>query len=160
MAENPYLKDGRLADVIAAITTLGNYRYYKLSFETAAKRIANRPEDASKWAAIFREHPEFFRISEEDQKVSLVWRRQNPKRYHTKSLTEISRAEFDALDKDAKDRISRKPLEPSEISALINVAINLNERALEKNKAAKWWVPILSAVLGFIGALVGAYIGK
>lgn len=73
----PYLKPNRLVNVIAAITTLANYRFYKLSFEKVAERISNQPGDADRWQKILSEHPEFFRISGDgnNRKVSLVWRR-------------------------------------------------------------------------------------
>jgi hypothetical protein len=80
MSKNPYLKPGRLSEVIAAITALGAYRYYKLTFAGSAERITDRPDEAERWGKIFREHPEFFRVSQEGSLVSLVWRRQHPKR--------------------------------------------------------------------------------
>jgi hypothetical protein len=114
MPDNPYLKEGRLADVIAAITALGNYRYYKLSFEKCAEQISNKPDDAQRWGALFAEHPEFFRINPVDQKASLVWRRQHPKRYDPRRAIEVTREEYDALEPARRDRLSRRPLEPSE----------------------------------------------
>ena len=97
MTKNPYLMPGRLSDVIAAITALGTYRYYKLSFDACAERIANRPDEAEHWGRIFTEHPEFFRVNEEGKTASLVWRRQHPKRFDAKRFVEISREVFEAL---------------------------------------------------------------
>ncbi|MBO6579300.1 MAG: hypothetical protein JJ871_16850 [Thalassospira sp.] len=160
MQNEPYLKDGRLADVIAAITALGNFRYYKLPLSSAAERIANSPDQVSKWEKVFREHPEFFRISGDIAKVCLVWRRQYPKLYDTNTANEITRAAYDDLDIEGRKAISRKPLNASEITALINIATDLHAHSLERAKARKWWIPIATASLGFLGALVGALIGS
>jgi hypothetical protein len=48
-SRNPYLKPQRLADVIAAITAMGNYWYYKLSFSEWADRIGNDRQKADYW---------------------------------------------------------------------------------------------------------------
>ena len=61
--QNPDLKKDRLADVIAAITTLGTYKYYKLDFAGWADRISGPTKDAAYWENIFREHSEFFRVN-------------------------------------------------------------------------------------------------
>jgi len=166
--KNPYLKLNRLADVIAAITTLANYRYYKLSFESVAERISNKPNDADKWKGILSEHPEFFRVVNHGvkQKVSLVWRRQYPKRFDTQTSEEVSYEEWVAYDKkwqaDGKPlpcRISRHPLKSNETTALINVAINMHERAIQAQQANRWWVPVFTGVLSFIGAALGIVAG-
>lgn len=156
MSANPYLKKGRLPDVIAAITALGNYRYYKLSFEKCAERISNDPSASKKWEQIFREHPEFFRVTENH--ASLVWRRQLPKLFDPKKMDEITRDQFEKLEKGAKDKITRKPLEAEQINALINTATDLHQRALDQQTASRYWIPIVTAVLAFIGAVVGALI--
>jgi hypothetical protein len=153
--QSPYLIEGRLADVIAAITALGNYKYYKLSFEGWAERISGLARRADYWEKIFRQHPEFFRIDTEDRKVSLVWRRQYPKNYNVDSQTSISPSE---LNKYAEDRMSRRPLEANEVTSLIAVAVDLHERALDQQKASKWWVTIAAGILSFAGALLGAYL--
>jgi hypothetical protein len=155
--QNPYLKDGRLAEVIAAITALANYRFYKLSFKAAAERISNDPENAKRWANIFKEHPEFFRVS--GDKVSLVWRRQNPKTFDTQSHSEITLIEFSAMEAEKKEKISRRPLNPEETTALIDVAVRLHERAIENKRIGRWWIPVLSAILAFLGAIFGAFLG-
>lgn len=152
---NPYLKSGRLADVIAAITALGTYRYYKLSYNGCAERISNDPNGGDRWGEIFSEHPEFFRTSAEEQRASLVWRRQHPKCYHPQRSIELSRDECDALTTAERSALSRRPLQPSEVTALITTAINLHERALEQSKASKWWVPLVPGGLAFIGSALG-----
>jgi len=159
VGKNPYLTEGRLADVIAAITALANYRYYKISFEKAAEKIANIPEEANKWEIVLKEHPEFFRIS--GNTVSLVWRRQYPKLYDTKLDKEITRQQFKELSRKQRDfTISRRPLNTAETTALIDVAIRLHERAIEDMRVKFWWIPLLSAVLAFVGALTGVFFAK
>jgi hypothetical protein len=155
LMRDPYLTPGRLPDVIAAITALGTYRYYKLSFEACAERIPNRPDEAERWGEILGEHPEFFRVNKQANTASLVWRRQNPKRFDPRRSVEITREEFDALTPQQQAETSRRPLSPSEITALINVAVNLHERALEHQKAARWWIPIVTSAMAFVGALFG-----
>jgi hypothetical protein len=159
MPKNPYLTPGRLPDVIAAITALGVYRYYKLTFDGCAERIADRPDEAERWGRILEQHPEFFRVNKEAQTASLVWRRQNPKRYDPKRSIEITREEFEALSPEERAKTSRRPLDASEITSLISVAVNLHERALEQQKAGRWWVPIATSVLAFLGALIGTLLG-
>lgn len=152
---NPYLKAGRLADVIAAITALGNYPYYKLSFEKWAEKIVNDPGQAEKWQSVFAEHPEFFRIS--NDRASLVWRRQFRKLFHTKQMVEISREQFDALTDVEKDRISRRPLSSDELGTLIETTVNLHQRALEQKVASRYWIPLATALLAFLGGLIGGW---
>ncbi len=153
--KNPYLKAGRLADVIAAITALGNYPYYKLSFDKWAEKIVNDPGQAGKWQLVFAEHPEFFRIS--DDKASLVWRRQFRKLFHTKQMKEVAREEFDVLTSEEKARISRRPLSSAELSTLIETTVNLHQRALEQKVASRYWIPLVTASLAFLGGLIGAW---
>ncbi|MCB1501887.1 MAG: hypothetical protein KDK07_19240 [Bauldia sp.] len=152
---NPYLVPGRLSNVIAAITALGKYRYYKLDYEQCAERISNRPQDAHLWAKIFSEHPEFFRIVESESKASLVWRRQFIKNFDPKTGLELTRADVDALSAEDRSRLSRRPLNETELKSLIAVAVDLHKQALEEARAKRWWVPILIGALAFLGALVG-----
>lgn len=153
---SPYLKENRLADVIAAITTLATYKFYKLDFPGWADRISGSENRAAHWEQVFREHPEFFRISSADNKASLVWRRQYPRTYNVDTGVEEAKPEGQKyLD---GERYSRRPLEPTEITALISTAVNLHSRAVEQSNSARWWLPILIAVLAFAGSLVGGVI--
>lgn len=161
MPTNPYLKDGRLSEVIAAITALGNYRYYKLDYEKCAERIANRPQDADHWGSVLSEHPEFFRVDSIGKRASLVWRRQNPKSFDPRRFRELTAPEFSKLSTEQKNSLSRRPLAPAEITALIGVAVNLHDRALEQHKAKNWWLPIVfTAGLAFLGAILGGQVSN
>ncbi len=150
---SPYLKEGRLADVIAAITALGLYKFYKLSFAGWAERIGGDDGDAERWQAVFRDHPEFFRINPDGDKASLVWRRQQPQNYDVDGNVCVDKKT--ALDKPGGLRLSRKPLEPSEVSALIALAVDMHDRALEQSKASRWWIPIVTGALAFAGGVAG-----
>ena len=155
--DNPYLKENRLGDVIAAITTLGLYKFYKISFVGWADRITGSKEDVDRWRSVFEDHPEFFRINPERDKASLVWRRQLPRLYDV-DLGESVDPAMSAEEK-AKRRLSRNPLTPSEVSALVSLAVEMHERALEQSKASRWWIPVATGILAFIGTLSAAAIG-
>lgn len=152
--KSPYLKPRRLADVIAGITALGTYKFYKLDVDRWADRITGSSTEAAYWRAVFEEHPEFFRFASDKRKVSLVWRRQFPRNFNVDAEPEeLPDHEVDGLE---ESRVSRRPLNPTEVTELISVAIRLHDRALEQQKAGNWWIPLAAAVLSFIGALVGS----
>jgi len=155
---SPYLKPRRLGDVIAGITALGTYKFYKLDVERWADRITGAASDGPYWRGVFEEHPEFFRFASDRRKVSLVWRRQFPRNFNVdEEPEEFADHEVDGLE---ESRTSRRPLSPSEVTELIGVAIQLHDRALEQQKAGNWWIPLVAAVLAFLGALLGALLAN
>jgi hypothetical protein len=157
---SPYLSDpNRLSDVIAAIQAMAAYKFYKLPFSGWADRISADEGQSEKWKNIFLEHPEFFRLDGDRQRASLVWRRQFPKRFEVDDEKIISSAEFYALTKEQKDRVSRIPLNSGDIKMLVDTAVNLHSRALEHQKDKRWWVALSSAAGGLVGAIIGALAG-
>ena len=157
--ESPYLSSHtRLADVIAAIQAMGTYKFYKLDFRGWAKRISGDPENYQYWKNIIEEHPEFFRLDENRSKASLVWRRNYQRTYHVDENKELSRGECNDLpDNIRKERISRLPLTSSDISVLIETAVNLHSRALEKQNSENWWK---SPSIGLAGVVIGGLMTK
>lgn len=155
---SPYIKNPeRLGDVIAAIQAMAVFREYKLSFEGWSDRITGSKENGPHWETIFRQHPEFFRLDGRQKKASLVWRRQYPRRFHIVLEKILSKEEILALPEDDQDdKISRAPLTPSDINALIKVAIDLHSRALESKKDSRWWIPVAAAIGSLLGAIGGA----
>lgn len=108
--DSAYIRvQGRLADVVAAINAMSIYRFYKLDFKGWSDRISGTEEGAAHWERVFKDHPEFFRLDSSQSKVSLVWRRQKPKRYNVDTGETISRQEYRDLDEQLKKRISRVP---------------------------------------------------
>ena len=156
--KSPYLKPQRLPDVIAAITALGTYKFYKLDVDRWADRITGSADRAGPWRTVFEEHPEFFRYASDRKKVSLVLRRQFPRNYNVDAEPEeFPDHEVDGL---TESRISRRPLSPAELTELVGFAIRLHDSSLEQQKATTWWTPLATAVLSLVGVLLGAYVSQ
>jgi hypothetical protein len=156
-AASPYLAEpGRLGDVIAAIQAMATYKFYKLSHEAWADRIAADQGQGAKWRRVFEQHPEFFRLDSARERASLVWRRQFPKRFDVDALRVLTNEEYAVLTEAQRLRVSRVPLSASDIKTLVDTAVNLHSRALEHQKDRRWWVALASAVGGLIGAVLGA----
>ena len=156
MNKSPYLKNHeRLADVIAAIQTMGTYKYYKLTFAKWSDRISGDESNADCWKQVFLDHPEFFRLDSARERASLVWRRQHQKRFNVDTESKITKEEYFELNDSEKKRISRNPLTSDEIATLVNTAIDLHSRALEGEKDSRWWI---TGAIGLIGVLLGALI--
>ncbi|EAR27618.1 hypothetical protein PTD2_17390 [Pseudoalteromonas tunicata D2] len=147
-----------MADVIAAIQVMATYKFYKADFSAWAKRIEGNESKGEYWKKIFEEHPEFFRLGGERKKASLVWRRSYQKLYDVELEEKISRDKFKSLTQEEKKRISRIPLEDSDISTLINTAINLHTRELDQKKDSRWWIAAISGFSGMLGAIIGTLI--
>jgi len=151
-SKSPYITNpNRLADVNSAIQVMGVYKFYKLDFKGWADRITGDEKQAEYWEKIFGQHPEFFRLDAERKKASLVWRRNYPKRFDVDKEQKITKEEFYKLTDEQKARISRDPLTNSDISTLINTAINLHSRALEYKKDKRWWI---AGIMGIIGVVI------
>ncbi|NML60709.1 N-carbamoyl-L-amino acid amidohydrolase [Massilia sp. RP-1-19] len=157
---SPYLADPqRLSDVIAAIQAMATYKFYKLSFEEWADRMSADKSQAGKWKVVFLEHPEFFRLDSARVRASLVWRRQFPKRYDVDEERVLTAAEYRILPLEQQARVSRVPLSPSDIKALVDTAVNLHSRALEHRKDKRWWVALAGAAGGLLGSVIGTLVG-
>jgi ribosomal protein S15P/S13E len=158
-SNSPYLSPNRLADVIAAFQAMSTYKFYKLTFTGWADRISADTEQGERWKRIFKEHPEFFRLDSAPEKASLVWRRQFPRQFHVDLGRALTDQEYQALPPADYVRISRNPLQPSDIKTLIDTAVNLHSRALEHKKDQRWWIPLVVAVVSALGALLGSLLG-
>lgn len=157
MFDSPYLiNDTRLGDVIAALQAMGSYKFYKLEFAKWSDRISGDENKADHWKKVFEEHPEFFRLDSGREKASLVWRRQHQKLFNVDTEVKITRNEYKVLSNGDKERISRTPLSSDELGMLVQTAIELHSRALQRKQDARWWIPVaVPAVSALIGVILG-----
>ena len=137
--KSPYLKDGRLADVIAGLQILGSYKWASREAASWASKLDDDSK-TEKWREIFTEHPEFFRINGEW--ASLRWRHALDKDYDPENEIIVKRQDTKGL--------TRRPLDPAQIEALINTAVELHNRAIEHEKERRWLTPILFSFLGIV----------
>jgi hypothetical protein len=163
--KSPYLKDPRrLPDVIAAVQLIAAAQRPERKISDWTKELSGdeKEEEIERWTAVFNEHPEFFLVyrvkGEPDLKAALRVRYTN-KLYDAIAHKEYTQEEKDKLEKTARDRLTTKPLSGEMITAMTNTAIALHASAVAELSARRWWVAVLTAALGFVGAVLGSYIG-
>ncbi len=160
MAKSPYIAhSNRLADVIAAIQAMAVYKFHMCGFDRWAESISGDRSKGNYWKKVFEEHPEFFRLDTTRTMASLVWRRHLPKRFHVDRGSALTDEELKALGTEEQERVSRSPLSPPDIKALVDTAINLHSRAVDMQREGRWWIPLASSAIGgLVGAVVGIWL--
>ena len=146
---SPYLIDNRLADILAAIPVLATYKWATRTPEKWAESLGH-PVSASSWLEVFRQHPEFFRINDEG-KVTSRWRHGYDRNISVSIGRELSADELQTLpdDQEKKD-LTRRPLEATQIEALLKTAIELHARGIAHVQEKRWLTPLLFALLGTV----------
>ncbi len=158
---DPYLKQGRLQDVLAALQVIASAERPERKIKDWAFELDRNaePRTIAKWTSVFQEHPEFFVTyqlpGESDLKAALRVRYVF-KTFDSKTGNEYSPAEIAALPKEQRYALTTKPLAGDQIQGLASIAIALHTRALEELQASRWWIPLIAALLGFVGALIGS----
>ena len=154
MKRNPYLKDYRLADVIAALQIMGTYPWAKRTVDSWTKKLGKH-KSGENWKGVFEDHPEFFSL--DGEWASLRWRFGYDRTYDVHERKELTEEEIKALDEDEKNRITRKPLASEQIETLIKSAIELHSSAIAHEQEKRWLTPLLFVLLGIIlGAILQA----
>jgi len=150
-----YLKDGRLADVLAAIQLMAarerpQAEIKKWAEELSGSEVGEREVD--RWTAVFEEHPEFFVMYKlkGDVKAALRLRYTN-KFYDPRINKTYTPEETDELSTERRWALTTKPLKTDSISTMMNAAIELHHRAVEELMARRWWVPVLPPFSVFSG---------
>jgi len=153
---SPYLSNSsRLADVLAAIQVMGSYPWATRQ-EARWQEKLGAPLSADSWTVLFREHPEFFRINDEDG-ITLRWRHGYDKTFRPSELRELSSTELDGLSPEQRKELTRKPLTEGQIETLLKTAIELHTRAVAYAQERRWLTPLLFALLGVVlGAILQA----
>lgn len=128
----PYTNPNRLADVMALIQVLALHKYGERSDKGLKDEMQGSPRSGSTWKEIAQQHPEFFRVNEEVRLgVSLVARYVLPKEE------------------------GKRELSPDFISTLLQTAINLHDRQMDRAYHWKIYVPIIVAITAGAFTLFG-----
>jgi hypothetical protein len=128
MAQSNYLKSNRLADILALIQVLALDRLGHRSESGLEVELQGVPKSALTWKVIAKDHPEFFRVgNDEKADISLIAR-------HVIELNE--------------NNIRELPWEL--IKQLLDTALSLYN--IEKENANWWriWIPVLAAITAAI----------
>ena len=146
-ARSPYLNPGRLEKVLAAIQILGSYDWASCEASLWAEKLETL-QKSEDWASLFKEHPEFFRVSR-DGWVSLRWRHGYDRIYSVTAHKELTSGEIAALSvKPDVEKLTRRPLTPEQVAGLMKTAIELHGRAIAQEQELRWLTPFLFPILG------------
>jgi hypothetical protein len=132
---SPYLIPGRLADVLALIQVLALDTHVHRSDEGVSGSLQGPPASAESWTAIAVGHPEFFRVAlTGEHALSLIVR-------HVSSST------------------GGRELTAEYTSKLMELAVEMHDRALRRSERWQAWLPVLTALVGGGFALLAVYLG-
>jgi len=131
---NAYLKDGRLADVLALIQVLAREKWAKRTEEGIVGTLQRKPHSASTWIAVSLEHAELFRVLDpEDSTAS------EPK---TALITRLLQPKLPPEKPEEATRL--EPLTLAETSKLLDLAVTLHDRAIQRKD--RWKTVGISAI--------------
>ena len=137
--ERLYLKEHRLADVLALIQVLAFDRHAHRSEEGLKAEIQKPPRSATTWGAVAEEHPEFFRVVlSEEHGVSLLARH-------------VTRRGADG---------KHPTLSGEHVDSLLKAAIEMHDRQVKRAERAYTMIPVWTTALGGIFTLLGVWLGQ
>jgi hypothetical protein len=138
MTKRPYIKHGRLADVLSLIQVLAFDPHTHRSEAHVIDKEIGQPCSSKGWVELAKEHPEMFRVSDEAKRpLSLIARHAQP-----------------VIPGDPEKK--RQPLTPEFTQTLIKTAIDLHDRQAQE---ADWWkhlMPLWSALLAGMLAILSS----
>jgi hypothetical protein len=144
MSNSQYHNPERLADVMALIQVLALAETTKRSENGLREDLQRSPVTSKEWTQIAKQHPEFFRVREEDA---------GNLKAHRVSL--IARA---AMPKKENDR--RDPLASDLVGKLLDIAISLHDRETSRKDRWKYLLPIAVAIVAGLFTVAAALFRK
>lgn len=137
VTKHPYAKRGRLADVLALIQVLALDEHCHRSESGLENELQGAPKSSSSWSTLAKHHPEFFRVSaEKTNKVCLVAR-------HVQ-ITDHEK--------------TKKPLCSDFVGKLLQAAIELHDREMERKNHWRIYIPIIVAVTAGLFTILGVFL--
>jgi len=131
-----YTLPHRLTDVIRLITVLSLDKYAFRKLDSIKVALRGDPESLKTWQDIAYAHPEFFRPNGTEDHIALLMRSYRPENHDNE----------------------RDPLSIPETQKLIDVAISLHEKEIERMQRNSHRIPIIVAIITALGISISAYI--
>ncbi len=129
----PYADSNRLADVMALIQVLSLDKHTHRSEEGLKEELQGKPCSSDTWSEIAEQHPEFFRIRKTGtHTVSLVARHVLP-----------------------KNEEGTRELPPDFVGKLLQAAIEIHDRQLDRSRHWRAYIPIIVALTAGFFTLFG-----
>ena len=132
----PYADSSRLADVMALIQVLALDKHSHRSEDGLREELQGNPRSAGNWREIAEQHPEFFRVRETGtHQVSLVARHVLP-----------------------KNKEGTRELPSDFVGKLLQAAIEIHDRQLDRAQHWKSYVPIVVAITAGLFTIFGIFL--
>lgn len=144
--KNSYLKPSRLYEVIGLIQVLAFDKDTSRSESGIAHELAQKPISGNSWIQIASEHPELFRVRPESDR--------------TKRTSLISRYVLEYEEHSNHPKGKRPRLDPNLVTKLIDTAIELHDRQLQRKERWKVIIPMIVAIIAALAAIVSAFISN
>jgi hypothetical protein len=121
---------------MALIQVLALHEYRYRSNQGLTIDMQGPPQSGSSWKEVAQQHPEFFRVNEDDKLgICLIARHVLP-----------------------KDENDKRELPSGFISLLLQTAINLHDRQLDRAQHLRVYIPIVVAITAGIFTIFGIYL--
>lgn len=134
--KSSYLASDRLADVLALIQVLALDKDSHRSESGLKDELRGAPRSVDSWAQLAEAHPEFFRVAEDAKfGISLVAR-------HVLS----------------RDDTGYRPLPADYASKLLQLAVDLHDRAIRRSQYWHVWIPLIVALTAGVFTLFGIWL--
>jgi len=142
-----YILPFRLSEVISLISVLSIKKNAFMDEDDIQASLRSTPRSVKTglWQDIIKDHPEFFRPNFGSTYFAIVIRSFFP---------EIQDPEF---PEDSSKKL-RRPLDVIETQNLINVAVSLHQKEIERHQRNGFIIPVIASLITLIGALTSAAI--
>ena len=140
---NEYLKENRLQEVIGLIQVLAFHRNTSRSESGLQDSLGYKSTSAKNWIEVASKHPEFFRV--------------RPEQDRTKRTALISRHVL-VYEMHENEKEKRPPLNPDQVSRLIDVAIQMHDKQVARSKRWQTFLPLIGVILVATASIVAALI--
>ena len=131
MRDRRYTQKGRLDDVIRLISVLSQGKYAFQSEEGISRALRGSPLSANTWEVVARAHPEFFRPQGSGKLFAL-----------------LIRSYFDKGDDEIRDDLTVE-----QTQKLIDVAIALHDKEIQRRQMNSYLFPLIIAIIALLGTI-------